>query len=227
AGVHAFQMRLARKEGKGDAACWPADGPSDAALEDLVGHQTSLLAADPGSVRAWAAGQASSFDPGRDLRPLLEADLRMSDRLPVNVFTRYLESQAPGRARADLRAVANLYQTVLEVERDGDRLQELYRFYLGLGLPVYVGSLGLPGAGTHFLAGGGRLEGQACASPVGLTAAEWQIAGRKIWNWGEKNQHIRDARVVAEELLAEPDVAALVPRMKALPPERVAVVGHS
>ena len=62
---------------------------------------------------------------------------------------------------------------------------------------------------------------------MGTSAAEWQIAGRKIWNWGEKNQHIRDARVVADELLAEPAVAALVPKMRALPAQRVAVIGHS
>src|SRR5262249_50657048 len=93
--------------------------------------------------------------------------------------------------------------------------------------PVYVGSFGLPGSDADFLAVGRTLEGQACASPVGLSAAEWQIAGRKIWNWGEKNQHIRDARVVGEELLAEPDVGALVPKMKAMPAQKVAVVGHS
>jgi hypothetical protein len=178
-------------------------------------------------VRAWAAGQASSFDPSKDVRPLLDARLPTSDRLPVNVFTRYLEAEAPGRPRSDIRAVANLYQTVLEVERDGDRLQELYRFYIALGLPVYIGSLGLPGGDADLLAVGRKLEGQACDAPVGLSAAEWQIAGRKIWNWGEKNQHIRDARVVGEELLAEPDVRALVPKMKAMKPQRVAVVGHS
>jgi photosystem II stability/assembly factor-like uncharacterized protein len=227
AGVHAFQVLLARKARKGDPACWPADAPSDAALEALVSHQTSLLAADPGALRAWVAGQASSFDPAKDLKPLLDARLSMSDRLPVNVYTRYLEKEAPGRSRADIRAVANLVQTVLEVERDGDRLQDLYRFYIALGLPVYVGTFGLPGTDADFLAVGRALEGQACDSPVGLTAAEWQIAGRKIWNWGEKNQHIRDARVVGEELLAEPDVKALVPKMKAMKPQRVAVVGHS
>ena len=31
-----------------------------------------------------------------------------------------------------IRAVASLYQTVLEVERDGDRLQEEFAFYIGL-----------------------------------------------------------------------------------------------
>ena len=130
-------------------------------------------------------------------------------------------------AREEIRSVANLYQTVLEVERDGDRLQDLYAFYIALGLPVYVGQFGLPGSDEDFLAMGRLLEGKACASPVGLSAAEWQIAGRKIWNWGEKNLHIRDAQVVADELLAEPDVRPLEPKMKALPAQRIAVIGHS
>jgi hypothetical protein len=227
AGVHAYQLLLARKEGKGDPACWPREAPDDAALEALVAHQTSLLAGSPAVARAWAAGEASGFDPGKDVRPLLDAGLAMPDSLPVNVFTGYLAAQAPDRPRAHVRAIANLYQTVLEVERDGDRLQELFAFYIGLGLPVYVGQLGLPGADDDFLAVGRRLEGRSCASPVGLSAAEWQIAGRKIWNWGEKNQHIRDANVLAGELLAEPDTAPLVPRMRAMPPQKVAVIGHS
>ena len=126
-----------------------------------------------------------------------------------------------------MRAIASLYQTNLEVERDGDRLQELFRFYIGLGLPVYVGQLRLPGRDADFLAVGKALEGRTCASPVGTSAAEWQIAGRKIWNWGEKNLHLRDDRVLADELLMEPDVAALVPRIRALPKQRVAVIGHS
>ena len=74
---------------------------------------------------------------------------------------------------------------------------------------------------------GRKLEGKTCAPPVGTSAAEWQIAGRKIWNWGEKNLHLRDDRVLADELLLEPDVAALVPRIRALPRQRVAVIGHS
>jgi hypothetical protein len=90
-----------------------------------------------------------------------------------------------------------------------------------------VEQLGLPGDDADFLKTGRRLEGRACASPVGLSAAEWQIAGRKIWNWGEKNRHTRDARVVASELLAEPDVAALLQRLRALPVLRIAVIGRS
>jgi hypothetical protein len=227
-GVHAFQIALARKEGKGDPACWSRTAPPDAALTALVEHQTALLKNDPVVVKAWAEGKPSAFDPAPDLQPLLASGLSLAgDRLPINVFTAYLASAAKERPRAHVRAIANLYQTVLEVERDGDRLQELFAFYIGLGLPVYVGQLGLPGSDEDLLAVGRRLEGQSCASPVGVTAAEWQIAGRKIWNWGEKNQHIRDARVLAKELLAESDIAALIPRMRALPAQRVAVVGHS
>ena len=151
----------------------------------------------------------------------------MPENLPVSLFATYLHGKAPQFRREEIRSVANLYQTVLEVERDGDRLQDLYAFYIALGLPVYVGQLGLPGTDEDFLATGRVLEGHACASPVGLSAAEWQIAGRKIWNWGEKNLHVRDAKVVADELLAEPDVKALDPRMKALPAQRIAIIGHS
>lgn len=226
-GIHAYQIQLARKEGKGDAACWPREAPTDAVLESLVAHQTELLKSAPLDVKAWAEGKPTVFDPAKDLAPLLASGLAVSlPALPVNVFASDL-SAATKRPRLHVRAIANLYQTVLEVERDGDRLQELFAFYIGLGLPVYVGQLGLPGSDEDMLAVGRRLEGKSCASPVGLSAAEWQIAGRKIWNWGEKNQHIRDARVLARELLAEPEVVALVPRIRALPAQRIAVLGHS
>jgi hypothetical protein len=225
-GTHAFQVRLARRSGRGDPACY-ASGLSDAALEALETHQAALLATDPAVAKAWASGEPSAFEPARDLEPLLDAGLPLSPTLPVNVFAEYLSGEAPGRARAPLRAIASLYQTNLEVERDGDRLQELFRFYIGLGLPVYVGQLRLPGRDADFLEVGRKLEGRSCASPVGTSAAEWQIAGRKIWNWGEKNLHLRDDRVLADELLLEPEVAALVPRIRALPRQRVAVIGHS
>ncbi len=225
-GVHAYQVLLARKQKNMDPACWPATTPGDADLEGLVAHQASLLNG-PAAARAWALGAPSTFDPAKDLQPLLSAQLPMPANLPVNLFAAYLQGKAPQFRREEIRSIANLYQTVLEVERDGDRLQDLYAFYIALGLPVYVGQLGLPGTDEDFLATGKVLEGHGCASPVGLTASEWQIAGRKIWNWGEKNLHVRDAQVLADELLSEPDVKALEPRMKALPAQRIAIIGHS
>ena len=225
-GTHAFQVALARKEGKGDPACYSPGRLTDAQLAALETHQAALMKADVKAVRAWAEGKASAFDPKADLEPLLASGLALSDTLPVNVFTRWLA----GRTKAppvQVRAIASLLQTNLEVERDGDRLQELFAFYAGLGLPVYVGQLGLPGTDEAFLAMGRELEGKTCASPFGTAAAEWQIAGRKNWNWGEKNLGVRDDEVLAAELLEEPDVKALVPRIKALPAQRIAVIGHS
>jgi len=225
-GTHAFQVALARRAAKGDAACWSAGGLDDARLAAIEAHQAALLKSDVAAVRSWAEGRPSSFDPKVDLQPLLQTGLVLSDGLPVGAFTRWLagKSRAP---REKLRAIASLLQVNLEVERDGDRLQELFAFYAGLGLPVYLGQLGLPGGDADFLAMGRDLERKTCAAPFGTGAAEWQIAARKNWNWGEKNLGIRDDKVLAAELLAEPDVAALVPRMKALPRQRIAVVGHS
>jgi len=224
--VHSYQILLARKQPNMDAACWAAKDFTDAELESLVAHQTSLLSSSAEAKR-WALGSPSRFDPNKDLRPLLAAKLSLSASLPVNVFADYLRQSTHGFRSQEILAVANLYQTVLEVERDGDRLQELSSFYIALGLPVYVGQFGLPGTDADLLAAGHTLEGHSCASPYGLNAEEWQIAGRKIWNWGEKNLHIRDAQVVADELLAEPDVQALEPKMKELPAQRIAVIGHS
>jgi hypothetical protein len=226
-GVHAYQIELSRRQGNIDTTCWPQQTPSDSQLQALVAHQASLLAAPAESAKAWAQGNKSSFNPQTDLEPLLHSGLSLDPALPVNVFTRCLETNAPGPPRSHIRSVANLYQTVLEVERDGDLLQDLYGFYIGLGLPVYVGQLGLPGTNEDFLAAGRELEGPSCASPVGLSAGEWQIAGRKIWNWGEKNLHIRDANVLAKELLAEQGVANLIPQMKSFPAEQIAIIGHS
>jgi hypothetical protein len=237
-GTHAFQVALARKDGKDDPGCYSPGALTDSQLAALEAHQAALMKADLPAVRAWAEGKASAFDPKADLEPLLAAGLTLKDALPVNVFTRWLASRAlvahpgglAGRTRAprvQVRAIASLLQTNLEVERDGDRLQDLFAFYAGLGLPVYPGQLGLPGTDEAFLAMGRELEREACASPFGTAAAEWQIAGRKNWNWGEKNLGIRDDKVLAKELLEEPEVKALLPLVRAQPAQRIAVIGHS
>ncbi len=224
--VHAYQVLLAKGSGKGDKSCFSPGKLSDAELNALSEHQARLLKSNQSSVLAWAKGEKSNFDPAQDLFPILNSGLLVPDKTPVNVFTRYLHQNTKAMD-VKTRAVANLYQTVLEVERDGDRLQEEYAFYIGLGLPVYVGQFNLPGTDADLLAVGRQLEGQSCEAPVGTSAAEWQIAGRKIWNWGEKNLHIRDEKVVAAELLKEPDVKRLEPGLRSLPSQRFAVIGHS
>jgi len=224
-GVHAYQVLLARQTGKGDPACYGSP-LGDADLKALVAHQSALLGSDRAALAAWVSGASSRFDPSGDVEPLLAAPLTLDPRLPVEVFSRDLaeRTHAP---RAQVRSIANLYQTILEVERDGDLLQEEFAFDIALGLPVYVGQLGLPGTDADFLATGRTLAPRSCPSPVGTSEAEWQIAGRKVWNWGEKKLHVRDEQVVADELLEEADVKAFLPRLRGVPAERVAVIGHS
>jgi hypothetical protein len=225
--VHAYQIILARKAGNASSVCYPETSPDTAILQDLVNHQQSLLAQPTEQVARWADSMQGSFDPAKDLQPLLAAKLTLSPELPVNVFTRYLEAEAPREPEERIRSVANLYQTVLELERDGDLLQDLYRLYIGLKLPVYVGQLGLPGSDADFLAAAQKLAGRSCPSPVDLSVPAWQIAGRKVWNWGEKNLHIRDANTIAKEMLDDPQIVKLIPAMKAMPVERVVILGHS
>jgi hypothetical protein len=119
-GTHAFQVRLARRSGRGDPACY-ASGLSDAALEALETHQAALLATDPAVAKAWASGEPSAFEPARDLEPLLDAGLPLSPTLPVNVFAEYLSGEAPGRARAHLRAHARHRQPVPDQPGGGAR----------------------------------------------------------------------------------------------------------
>src|ERR1043165_6656520 len=223
--VHAFQVLLAKSSGKGEA-CFSPGNLSEQALNALSEHQARLLKTDSKQLRLWVRGRQSTFNPTEDLQPILSSGHKNPDNAPVNVFTNYLRQNTKA-SDVKIRTIASLYQTVLEVERDGDRLQEEFAFYIGLGLPVYVGQLNLPGTDADLLAVGRKLEGQSCEAPVGTSAAEWQIAGRKIWNWGEKNLHIRDERVLSAELLQEPDVKKLQPRLHALPAQKIAVIGHS
>jgi hypothetical protein len=243
--VHAYQVGLAKTTGKGDPACYATGGLDEAALREIVEHQSSLLGTDPDVLKAWVQGMrlptdafpnsaraAASrlsvlpFNPAHDLDPILNCGLAVPGQSIVNEFTRSLKSKvyAPD---IQVRAIANLYQTVMEVERDGDLLQKLMDLYIVLGLPVYVGELGLPGSDEDFLQAGRELAARSCASPFATDTAAWQIAGRKIWNWGEKKLHIRDEKVLASEMLAEPEMQPLIPLMRKMPPQKVAIIGHS
>jgi hypothetical protein len=224
--VHAYQIGLLKTAGKGDAHCFAAEAISEDKLGEMVEHQQHLLATDREALQSWLRGTPSLFDPARDLEPILKSGISIPEQAPVQVFSHYLK----GKVKApeyQVRALANLYQTILEVDRDGDLLQSEFDFYLALKLPVYVGQLGLPGSDGDFLKAGQDLAALSCVSPFETDAAAWQIAGRKIWNWGEKKLHIRDDKILARELLAEPDMQLLIPKMRNLPPQKIAIIGHS
>jgi hypothetical protein len=224
--THAYQIVLSKKSGQGDPKCFGPGRFSDGELEALVEHQARLLKSNLPAINDWVRGAQSNFDAAADLAPILSSGLTLPSTVPVNVFDDYLQRKTKF-AGVKTRAIASLYQTVLEVERDGDLLQDQFAFYIALGLPVYVGQLLLPGSDADMLVVGRELAGHTCVAPFGTGPAEWQIAGRKIWNWGEKNLHIRDEKVLAAELLSESDVKILEQRLRALPPQKIAVIGHS
>src|SRR5689334_14263155 len=87
--VHAFQILLAKSNGKGQA-CFSGGDLSEAQLNALSEHQAKLLKADSKQLRLWVEGRKSTFNPSEDLQPILAAGLKIPDNAPVNVFTNYL-----------------------------------------------------------------------------------------------------------------------------------------
>lgn len=237
--THAYQVLLARRSGaKVDGQCfgWPELRDED--LRDLAQSYESVLRLSKRRKKRFQLWlkDASAF-------PEVEASVRsILDRLPA------LDERAPARvARISASvagqnaSVAHLLQVALEVDRDGDFLQDLIRLYLDSGLPVYYGQLGAQAPSDSDLLENSRtLSEKSCASPYETSPQAWQIAQRKIWNWGEKRSGARDARVLADEWIAalkpmgpeRPGASAksvtdFEKRIRALPPRKIAVIGHS
>ncbi|XXY21632.1 hypothetical protein WME88_18625 [Sorangium sp. So ce216] len=224
--THAHHILLARRGGKGDVACYGAGARPDGDLDALVEHQRALFSTGPAALKAWADGQPAGADAGRRVDALLAAGLTIPERTPVQVITAYLRRTARAPPQ-HLCAIANLWQIVLEVDRDGDILQQVFDAYIALGLPVYAGQLELPGSDADLLALGKDLAPRVCPSPYDTTPEAFQISGRKLSSWAERKLHIRDAALIAGERLAEPAIKAIVPELRVLPPQKIAVVGHS
>ena len=146
--THAYQVLLAKKSGKGDPKCFGSGRLSDSELEALVEHQAKILKSNVPAMKEWVRGARSNFDPVQDLEPILSSGLTAPATAPISIFDDYLRKKTKFEG-VKTRAIASLYQTVLEVERDGDLLQDEFAFYIALGLPVYVGQLHLPGTDAH------------------------------------------------------------------------------
>jgi hypothetical protein len=48
-----------------------------------------------------------------------------------------------------------------------------------------------------------------------------------MYNWGRRYTGERDVKVLAAELLAEPEIKAIVPLLEKMPAQKIAVIGHS
>ena len=225
--THAYQLGMPDAK-KADAACWSACGLSAEELKALVLHQAALLAEKPAAVKAWAEGQASEFDPSKDLDPILKSPLQVAAAgLPVNVYTEYFRAKTAA-SPLSCRALASVLQMMLEVDRDANTLQQMYALYVVLGLPVHTAKLGMPEkTDEEFLAVAQQLSPKMCVSPVDVSPLALRMMFRKMWNWGHRYTGERDRRVVAAELLQQPEIQAILPQIRAMPAQKIAVIGHS
>ena len=223
--THAYHVLLARRKGRGAGAGFAA-ALSDAQLKTLVQHQKSLLAERPADVLDWAEGRMSRFDTSKDLQPLLEAPLELPPTLPLHVIADYLMRRTRASALR-CRALASLFQMMLDVARDGDRLQEMFALYVKLGLPVHLGQLGLPNTDEAFVRTGKALAARMGRAPYPTDRHTMRMLCVKTANWGRRHTGERTRRTLADELLARPGVRALIPKIRAMPAQRIAVIGHS
>lgn len=217
-GTHAHQVELRHDD------CLSSIGLDKAQLRALVATQHKLLTSDVAPVRAWLKDKKA--EKPASVRTLIKAwlPLWMGAKTPVRRIGAELRARAPGKFT---ESVASLFQLALEADRDADRLQELIRFYRALGLPTYTGQLGLSGADEELLYLGQSVEAKTCKAAYATNAQAWQIAGRKLWNWSERIHGLRDAKTLANEILAEPNLSVLSERVGSSAPKKIIVIGHS
>lgn len=236
AGIHAHQIRLFRESGEGDKAAFAYAGEGSA-LDELAVTVTRLSRANKPSVLDWLARGAASRDEIPDVPPfttveacirrLLGAHITLAPTLPVSKVTAYLKQQAPSAPDLSLRAVASLYQLVMQVSLDASELQDLFRLYTAINLPVSLEELGLDWDTPQFIAMGKKLAGACCACPFATSANDWHLASRKIKNWSERHRGKITAATYARELMDTPEVRECASALRGLPPQKFCIVGHS
>jgi len=224
AGVHWGQVLLCEKRKQGDAACFALPPGGVGQAQDLAKVFDRLCARPTDQVVTWATG-GTQAEVAADIGALLALPLPKAEALPLNVAHRYMHTRITGPEEFFRRAVANLLQLCIEVDRDGTQLQDLVRIYVALGIK----QLSLPATEAEKRADGEKLAKETCACPFSMETdgEQWYAIMLKIENWVQKTSGQRDRTHLADELLREPEIEALVPKLKKLPPMRVAVVGHS
>lgn len=220
--THAWQVLLRMKTGKGDPKAFDPIGYTAEQLEGFARSHRERLAQDP-KVLGPTLRKGSSRVWGSDV----PAALKLREDLPVRVAGRVLREKYAGANRVGAAGLANLLQIVLEVDRDGDILQDTLKLYTALGWKVAPTDFGIPDDDQAFLALGEALSPGCCAAPYDTSPAAWQIGLRKIQNWTVKYRGGVKAADYAREVLARPEIKALAPKLEAMPGQRILVIGHS
>ncbi|MBE7462573.1 MAG: hypothetical protein HS116_03665 [Planctomycetes bacterium] len=224
--VHALHLQKAAKAA-GQAvpaafSCTPAELER---LAPVVNLGLALSKRSEADFKAWANGTQPDLDAG--LVRLRDELPDAADGTPGPVLRAWLQERAPQASETARAAVASLVQLCLLVDRDGDLLQDLYRCYLAVGLPVCFSDLGLPSDHAALEHAARVLAARTTPCPFDTTALGWEMALQKVTMWGEKNSGRRDKHTLARELLADPEVQALLPALKAQGSRRIGILGHS
>ncbi|MFC1452391.1 SGNH/GDSL hydrolase family protein [Verrucomicrobiota bacterium] len=226
-GVHAYQVLLCQKDGKGGASVFSAPGTDAPELTALVQAHRRILQADADGLVNWADGAPSAFSAEPDLKKLLNAGLQLDRSLPVMVAEEAFMALNAQVSSARIKALANVMQLVLEVERDGHALQEQMDLYQKLDLLVSPSELGIKDHNDAFLAFGEQVAGRCRQAPYSTDAAAWQISLRKLQNWVSKRNGLIGPSHYAEKLLQRDDIKPLLPKIRSMPAQRFLVIGHS
>lgn len=226
-GTHAYQVFLARKAALTDPA-W-ASNLSDDQLQEIVDHQKAMLAYPTEQVRNWADGFEPPFKTLDHLWPILKSGLAASaEGLPVNVLGRFFAQEGKNVTPLQALALAGILQMMLDVNRDGDMLQDMFRHYQALGLPVYLGQIGLAAkTDKDHRALAEKLVPQFGRCPFEADAAALTIMFRKLFIWGRRYAGVDDKKTLAKRLARQAEVKALLPKLAAMPAQKIAIIGHS
>ncbi|HYF51003.1 MAG TPA: SGNH/GDSL hydrolase family protein [Planctomycetota bacterium] len=230
-GVH-FGQVLKHETGKdrGDEALFSRGSLSVDQLKELFESFKKLITFKPEAIVAWSRGNESgdSAEITRLVEHLRSKPIPADERLPVNAMVACMRRRLTGPEEFFVRAVASLVQLCLQMEHDGGLLQDLIRVYVALGIKQL--SLPLDEEGQRAL-------GKELA-PIFAKSPFWEGANvndpvyvysviRKLNVWIDKTCGRRDRYVLGKELLEDPEIKPLLPKLKQLSPRRVAFLGHS
>lgn len=235
-GAHAHQARYREETGRGDAAAFAFPGSSDT-RNAMAATFSRLMSAKTEAVKDWLTRGSDShieiphtppFTTVQDaVEQLTSVRLKLAPGLPFSVAADHLRHAAPQAPVTHVRAVASLYQIVLYIMLDAVELQDVFRHYLAMELPVSLEELGLVCEREAYIAMGKELSPKCCACPFDVTPNDWHLASRKLRNWGDKYRGKVTAETMARELLATPEVRDCASGLRMLPPQRLVVCGHS
>jgi hypothetical protein len=203
-------------------------GLSERELQRLVHCGIALMQQPPNDIREWMRNSAGA-GLTESLVATLEATSAPNDAaLPVHAFLNAVQDQKI-EVQPGTRAIANLMQVCLAIHWDGDLLQDLFELYAGIGAQLSFKELRFPTteAALMPLARACAARSNPKASPYGSDVPSWHITLAKVLIWSSRYMGVRNDKIIAAEVLADPEIKPLIPRLKALPPKRVAFCGYS